>query len=412
MEKILEGSLSRFEVPDLLNLLNIGQRTGVLVFERPDQETKLFFREGSPVYATSTKPELRFGSVLVRLGKMTSDQLERVIQRQRKGGYRIGQVLLWEKILKEEELASYLKVQVSEVIFDSFLWSKGVFTFYEKIPPPATAVTLEMDLQNLIMEGVRRIDDRARLPELFPDLNLVVELLANPERIKHTVTLTPEEWQVFFLIDGRRTLAEIGRLAGNPDEPATLLIIHHLLAAKFLRLSSVSALPMPVLPPQPADADSDGTQALREARATPAVAGVPVSVEFSSGQRSRKAENDDSREIVNPKAMKYLGDSRKLTVSRLVLMKDGNERSFPLTRDSYTLGRHRNNDILITDPKISSFHARIDRSAEGFVLVDLNSLNGTFLNGKKIETGLLKTGDELRLGTARLMYKVDYTSSV
>jgi pSer/pThr/pTyr-binding forkhead associated (FHA) protein len=46
------------------------------------------------------------------------------------------------------------------------------------------------------------------------------------------------------------------------------------------------------------------------------------------------------------------------------------------------------------------------------VLVDLKSRNGSFVNGKRISHGVLKTGDEVRLGTARLLYKVDYTSSV
>ncbi|HEY6548859.1 MAG TPA: FHA domain-containing protein, partial [Vicinamibacteria bacterium] len=71
----------------------------------------------------------------------------------------------------------------------------------------------------------------------------------------------------------------------------------------------------------------------------------------------------------------------------------------------------RNNDIVISDPKASSFHARIDRSPDGFVLVDLKSRNGCWLNGKRAETVVLKTGDEVRLGMARLVYKVDYTST-
>jgi hypothetical protein len=408
MEKILEGSLARFEVPDILTFLNMGGRTGVLVLERAIQETKLFFREGKPVFATSSTEELRFGNMLVRFGKVQRDVLDRLLQRHSAAGHRIGQVLLSEKILKEDELASFLKVQVSEVIFDSFGWHEGTFVFYDRIPPPATAVTLEMDLQNLIMEGVRRIDERARIKEIFPNLDMVVVCVTNPERVKQSITLTQEEWQVFFLADGRRSLSEICRLAGNPDELATLLILHHLLVAKFIALAPPLPVPAPpVLPPVPTGAEPVGTQKLLEGAAAPAV--VPFSIEFSSPP-ARRVE-DDTKEVVRPQAIPYLGKAeRKLTVSRLVLMKEGQETSFPLTRDTYTLGRHRN--IVINDPKVSSFHARIDRTPEGFVLVDLKSRNGSFINGKRIETGLLTTGDEVRLGTAKLVYKVDYTSSV
>jgi len=69
-------------------------------------------------------------------------------------------------------------VQVSEVIFETFEWREGVFTFWDKVPHPTTAVMLEMDLQNLLMEGVRRSDERERLNEVFPDLERVVESVA------------------------------------------------------------------------------------------------------------------------------------------------------------------------------------------------------------------------------------------
>jgi pSer/pThr/pTyr-binding forkhead associated (FHA) protein len=109
--------------------------------------------------------------------------------------------------------------------------------------------------------------------------------------------------------------------------------------------------------------------------------------------------------------VQYLGHVGQVTVSHLVLVVAGTETSFPLNRDSYTLGRHRNNDIVISDPKVSSFHARLDRSPQGFVLVDLKSRNGSFVNGQRIDSAQLNTGDEVRLGTARLAYKVDYISS-
>lgn len=409
MEKVLEGNLGRFEVPDLLTFLNMARRTGVLVMEHPDQETKLFFHEGKPIFATSTKEELRIGNMLLRQGKLDVPTLERVLTKHRGANQRIGQILLTEQLLRPDELASFLKIQVSEVIFDTFDWRKGLFSFFDKVPPPETAVTLEMDIQNLIMEGVRRIDERGRLSEVFPDLNLVAEAVANPERIKQSVTLTREEWQVLFLVDGRRSLAEICRLAGNPDELATLQIVHNLVVANLISVTAPRQ-PSQAIDDEPPSSPGEYTQKLQPEK--PAAPAAPVAVEMSSPGRSSMKLDDDTHEIVNAKATRYLSESKRVTVSRLVLMeKDGPETSFPLTRDTSTLGRHKNNDLVVSDPKVSSFHARIDRSADGHVLVDLKSRNGTYVNGKRVETQLLASGDEIRVGTARLMYKVDYTSS-
>lgn len=408
MEKVLEGSLASFEIPDLLSFLHMARRTGVLVMEHPDQETKLFFRGGKPIFATSTKEELRIGNMLLRQGKIDLPTLERLLTKHRGAGERLGQVLLNEKLMRVDELALFLKVQISEVIFDTFDWHTGLFSFYDKIPPPETAVTLEMDIQNLIMEGVRRIDERGKLAEVFPDLNMVAEAVANPERIKQSVTLTREEWQVLFLVDGRRSLAEICRLAGNPDELATLQIVNNLMVANLITVGPPRESPRAFGTEPP----SVGEFTQRVVPGKPAASPpAPVAVEVSSAQTLARVD-DDTHEIVSAKATHYLSESRKVTLGRLVLLENQKpETSFPLNKDSSTLGRHRNNDVVISDPKVSSFHARVDRSAEGHALVDLKSRNGSYVNGKRVDTQPLADGDEIRVGTARLMYKVDYTSN-
>jgi hypothetical protein len=322
----------------------------------------------------------------------------------------MGRALVDAGLVTETDLQRLLKVQVSEVIFDTFEWHDGEFTFYDRVPAPATAVTLDMDVQNLIIEGVRRIDDPERVAQSMPDRRLVVEALVNPQRVKQSVTLMPEEWRVFFLVDGRRTIAEVLRLVGNGDETQTLMILHRLATAKIVTFLPAAALPVQD-PASLSMNQADGGFTVKWVDGKPSPPPPPPSVEFTSDLPQRKPD-DDTQRIVNRAARPYMADAEKVTISRLVLVKeDGTEASFPLIRDSYTLGRHRNNDIVISDPKASSFHARIDRAPDGFVLVDLKSRNGCWVNGKRVETVKLKTGDELRLGMAKLVYKVDYTSA-
>jgi hypothetical protein len=440
LEKILEGDVARFEVPDLLTFLNMGRRTGVLVMERATQETKIFFRDGQPIFSTSSRDELRLLSLLERQGRADAKQLAALGPRLQfpAGAEAIGTALVAEKLVSTDELATFLKVQVSEVIFDTFEWGEGVFTFFDGIPPPATAVTIEIDLQNLMMEGVRRIDERGRLEELFPDRELVVEAVANPERVKNSVTLTGEEWRVFFLVDGRRSVDEIVSLAGEADEAATLQVLHNLIAANLVSLVAPAPAPAPdpaVATALPAAKTSDTDPGRKKTPARPAPApparraraaprsptarasrvaeeggSGPVSVEYNTGPLARQTSHD-TRQIVDPRAAPYLDNARRMSVARLVLKTTGKEdRSFPMSRDSSTLGRHRNNDIVITDPKVSSFHARIDRTTEGHVLVDLGSRNGSFVNGRRVSNQALANGDELRVGTAKLNYQIDFTT--
>lgn len=80
---------------------------------------------------------------------------------------------------------------------------------------------------------------------------------------------------------------------------------------------------------------------------------------------------------------------------------------FPLLDAEQTIGRAPSNSICIPDGSVSSSHARILRSAEGFVLEDLQSRNGTFVNGERVEgKRLLTDGDLIRLGKIIMTFNV------
>lgn len=62
------------------------------------------------------------------------------------------------------------------------------------------------------------------------------------------------------------------------------------------------------------------------------------------------------------------------------------------------IGRHRDNDIVINFPEVSSFHAVLERTeGEKYVLTDIGSTNGSFVNGKRIKKSLVNFKDEIKL---------------
>lgn len=78
--------------------------------------------------------------------------------------------------------------------------------------------------------------------------------------------------------------------------------------------------------------------------------------------------------------------------------------SFPLDKLVVNIGRHSENDLVLNDPRISRRHAQL-RVIDGYyVLFDVGSTGGLFLNGKKINQGTLQSGDVIRLGTKSLIY--------
>ncbi len=81
-------------------------------------------------------------------------------------------------------------------------------------------------------------------------------------------------------------------------------------------------------------------------------------------------------------------------------------RDFRLGRRT-TIGRDTVQcDVILPDKKVSEKHARIQREGGEFVIYDLASLNGTFVNGKKVQKQLLSDNDAITVGGTTLVFKV------
>jgi pSer/pThr/pTyr-binding forkhead associated (FHA) protein/Mg-chelatase subunit ChlD len=76
----------------------------------------------------------------------------------------------------------------------------------------------------------------------------------------------------------------------------------------------------------------------------------------------------------------------------------------PLRRKPLTIGRHPRNAVVLNDPQVSARHAVIHRTPQGYVLTDLSSKNGTFVNGDQVQQKSLRGGERLRLGETELMF--------
>jgi pSer/pThr/pTyr-binding forkhead associated (FHA) protein len=89
------------------------------------------------------------------------------------------------------------------------------------------------------------------------------------------------------------------------------------------------------------------------------------------------------------------------------------ERTWEITLenvDSLTLGRADDNQVMIESSKVSRHHARLLRKGDIFILRDLDSTNGTWLHERQVDEVILRDGDALRLGNARIVYKGGFSS--
>ncbi len=92
----------------------------------------------------------------------------------------------------------------------------------------------------------------------------------------------------------------------------------------------------------------------------------------------------------------------------LLIIKSGRKSgaTFPLRKKVINMGRDSSNEIVIDDPKSSRQHAKIKLEGDNFVIYDLASSNGTFVNGEKITSVKLNDGDEIKIGDTVLAFKL------
>ena len=82
-------------------------------------------------------------------------------------------------------------------------------------------------------------------------------------------------------------------------------------------------------------------------------------------------------------------------------------KEIELAGDSKTIGREPSNDIVVENLLVSGYHARVDPAGKEYVLTDLQSKNGTFLNGERVTSTKLKNGDQILIGKHTLVFSLD-----
>jgi hypothetical protein len=92
-------------------------------------------------------------------------------------------------------------------------------------------------------------------------------------------------------------------------------------------------------------------------------------------------------------------------MARLVLMFNKQVvKEYPLMKESITIGRNEENTIQISNLAVSGYHARIDVAGNDYILTDLQSTNGTFINDKRIVSQKLSHGDNIIVGKHVILF--------
>src|SRR5512144_1889580 len=119
----LAGNLRTMSLPDILQWIATGRKTGTLHLQRGSIDKRIIFSEGTVFSSWSNDPRESLGQFLIRDRHITEEQLFRALLDQEKQGRLLGSILVSEGKLTEEKLKKTLNAKVEETVYDLFLWT-------------------------------------------------------------------------------------------------------------------------------------------------------------------------------------------------------------------------------------------------------------------------------------------------
>jgi glycine/D-amino acid oxidase-like deaminating enzyme len=156
----LQGELAHFFPSEVLQLLQLAQATGRLELERPGERAELFVERGRPVYARTSGGAVKAGQILVHRGAVSSEALERALAEQRaRPGQRLGALLVASGTTTPEQIQGAVSEALRRIVYGLLLWREGTFRFLAGEQVGGEDVKLDLDLDRLILEGLRQADE-------------------------------------------------------------------------------------------------------------------------------------------------------------------------------------------------------------------------------------------------------------
>jgi len=233
---ILQGDLSRIQLPDVLSFVAMIRATGKLALRSGSLDRTIIWKDGEIVFANSNSPEHSLGQFLLRNGKINQAQYEES-KRRVTPTMRHGKVLVQMGAISPKDLWWGVKNQVLEIIYSLFTWKDGTFGFYESVEEIAMErIVLSINTSSVIMEGIRRLDETARIKEKISGLDMVFMKVPGEQPDPEALDMSDHEIEVYNRIDGRLTIRELIGLSEMTEFEVTR-ILFQLLSARLIEVA-------------------------------------------------------------------------------------------------------------------------------------------------------------------------------
>jgi tetratricopeptide (TPR) repeat protein len=205
----IKGSLKEASLPDVIQLLFLGRRTGCLALADQHNFGTIYLEEGQIVYASIVNRRDRLGDILLRKGRITAEQLQKAIEAQDDDRqHKLGEILVGMGTLTRTELEDYMRLQIEEAVYYLFTWTSGTFNFEAGVRPEREDFLVRISPEALLLEGARRVDEWSLIEKKIPSFDLIFSV--DQQHVSQSApTLSAEQGRLLPLIDGTRDVRQL-----------------------------------------------------------------------------------------------------------------------------------------------------------------------------------------------------------
>lgn len=238
----LEGSIRDFGLIEILQLISLQKKSGVLTVQNGDERAVISFEKGQIIYATLNRKSEgeKIGKILVYWGKLREEDLDIAIKIQEDTGERLGKILTSKGYISQDDLISALQVQVKDVVFQMLKWREGWYRFEIKRIGFHEDDVIPLSTDAVLMEGARMLDEWPEIESIIPSGDVIFSQSYQGDETGFLFsTLSPDELYVFNLVDGNRTVKEIASLTTRFSEFDVYKILSTLLLSGLITGTSI-----------------------------------------------------------------------------------------------------------------------------------------------------------------------------
>lgn len=228
----LQGDFEGLTLASILQLLCNDQKTGVLTVSCDKEESRVFFEQGTIVYASASLKEARLGFLMRTDGIISAQQLQKCLAFAKEENVHLGKVLVEKGYISLDTLKKYNTKQVEAILYNLLFWKKGRFEYKDANLNLKGMIVTQLNPMKLILEASRRIDELSVLKNSIPSDRLVFKMSGKVQS-KEEIKLNANEWRILSLIDGTRTVRQIITESGY-DEFAVYKIFFSVISSGLI----------------------------------------------------------------------------------------------------------------------------------------------------------------------------------